>query len=287
MPATQTTTLGRKWLIKMTVFLIAALGLGAWGLYDATIAYPNRGAAGAERLEFLYLDAVTQSGKRVAVVALDPSPEAEFRRLRAARASLSAEDRLKHDWLEQLKIIGRLDSTHANVPDAVARWRALSARWLVSGKTPPAAPLSWYDITVQWAIAALGFGLFVWLLQHVWRVARRRYSWDPEEKRLHLPDGASLVPADVAEFDKRKWDKFLIYLKIKPHHERHGGKELLLDLYHHTPLEEWVLEMERIAFPDSAKPPSHGGTPAGESSGAPGTQAVEAGAPARGESAGA
>ncbi len=277
MPAKHTTTIGRKWLIKMTVFLVGALGLGAWGLYDAAVAYPRRGAQAAERLEFLYLDALTQRGTRTAIVSFEP--EAEFRRLRAAKASLSPEERARFDWLEQLKIIGRLNEQHTRIPDAVARHKQLAARWLVGGNTPTAPPLAWHDIKVQWAIAALGFGLALWLLVHVARVARRRYGWDPEEKRLYLPGGASLVPADVAEFDKRKWDKFLIYLKIKPHHERHGGRELTLDLYHHTPLEDWVLEMERIAFPENSRPPSHGGTPAEDAAGAPRAQPVVAGGP--------
>jgi hypothetical protein len=98
---------------------------------------------------------------------------------------------------------------------------------------------------------------------HIARVARRRYSWDDAEKRLFLPDGSSLVPADVAEFDKRKWDKFLIYLHVKPHHERHAGRELMLDLYQHAPLEDWVLEMERIASPETGEPPPDPGASGG------------------------
>lgn len=262
MPATQTTRIGRKWLLKMTFFLVLCLGTAIWFGKDAAIGYPKRGRRAAERLEFLYLDAVTQRGTHAAIVSFDPV--AEYRRLDAARraGTLSDEERTKYEWLSQLKIVGALQR-QPGIPDAVARYRELAPKWLAEGgKTPPAAPLNSYDILVQWAIAAAALVLAVWLIVHVARVALRRYSWDPQEKRLYLPDGSTLVPADVAEFDKRKWDKFLIYLKIQPSHERHGGKELLLDLYHHDPLEDWVLEMERIAFPDSTPPPSHGGTQA-------------------------
>ena len=37
------TNLARKWVIKMAVFLFVSIGFGFYGLYDATIAYPNRG----------------------------------------------------------------------------------------------------------------------------------------------------------------------------------------------------------------------------------------------------
>ena len=41
------TNLARKWVIKMAVFLFVSIGFGFYGLYDATIAYPNRGERSA------------------------------------------------------------------------------------------------------------------------------------------------------------------------------------------------------------------------------------------------
>ncbi len=269
MPATQTTRLGRKWLFKMLMFLVVALALAVWGYYDAAVSYPKRGARAAALAEFKFLDHVTQGGVRAAIVSFDPKQE--FGRLSSAGAGLSMEDRLKQDWLTQLKLIGQLDATHTNIPDAIARRKQLTASVLTSAGQPVAAPpLAWYDIPLQWLICATGAGLALWLAFHIARVARRRYSWDDGEKRLYLPDGSSLVPADIAEFDKRKWDKFLIYLHIKPHHDRHGGRELMLDLYQHAPLEDWVLEMERIASPETAEPPPGRSTPEEEPAAAQG-----------------
>lgn len=68
--------------------------------------------------------------------------------------------------------------------------------------------------------------------------------------RLGVPGGASVVPADVEVFDRRKWDKFLVFLKIKPEHPQLGGKEVKLDLYQYEPLEAWYLEMHRSARPE-------------------------------------
>ena len=39
-----------------------------------------------------------------------------------------------------------------------------------------------------------------------------------------------MVPADIAEFDKSKWDKFLIILKINAGPQPLGGSAIRLDL---------------------------------------------------------
>jgi hypothetical protein len=43
-----------------------------------------------------------------------------------------------------------------------------------------------------------------------------------------------------------------VHLTIKPEHATLGGKTLEFDLLRYVPLEEWILEMERIAFPDDS-----------------------------------
>ncbi|MFM9996116.1 MAG: hypothetical protein ACKVU4_09980 [Phycisphaerales bacterium] len=252
MPATQTTTLGRKWLFKMCIFIAAGVILAAWGALDAGVVYPARGARAAERLEFLYLDAVTERGTRPVMVSFEPVAERDRLAKEAGLGAISAQDKLKLDWLGQLALIGKLGTERITIPDAAARYTELSKTWLTAGGTSGnAVPLASYDIPVQWGICILGAALAGWLTVHVVRVAGRKFCWDPGEKRLTLPDGSSLVPGDIAEFDKRKWDKFLIFLKVKAGHDRLGGREMVLDLYHHAPLEDWVLEMERTAFPEN------------------------------------
>lgn len=254
MPPTQTTTLGRKWLLKMSIFIVVGLVVAVWGYIDAAVAYPRRGARAAERLEFLYLDAVTERATRPASVSFDPVAELERLRREADLGAIAAQDKLKLDWLAQLAIIGRLPE-RVSIPDAAARYTQLAGTWLTANGAPVnATPLSAFDIRVQWGICILGAALAAGLGLHVVRIRGRRFSWEPGEQRLTLPDGTPLVPADIAEFDKRKWDKFLIYLKIKPEHARLGGREIVLDLYQHAPLEDWVLEMERTAFPENSTP---------------------------------
>lgn len=261
MPSMQTTTLGRKWLVKMLVFLAAGLALAIWGLFDASVVYPARGARAAEYFRFLYVDALTQGGMTPASVDFDPVEE--FARLGRARGlgPLAPADQHKHAWLEQLRIIGRLGPGRVSIPDAVREFQTLASTWRqANGSTRVAVPLSAYDLWVQWGMCGLGVVIAAGLGVHVLRVSRRRYSWDPEAKQLTLPDGSSLTPADVAEFDKRKWDKFLVFLRVREGHARHGGREVKLDLYQHTPLEDWVLEMERIAFPENTPPAELAGT---------------------------
>ena len=105
---------------------------------------------------------------------------------------------------------------------------------------------------MQWLFVVVCLGVGLALTGLILKVKSRTYGWEPVEQRLFLPGGASLVPADIAEFDKRKWDKFLIFLKIKPGHQPLGGREIRLDLLRYNPLEEWILAMERTAYPGNA-----------------------------------
>ncbi|MGH7132453.1 MAG: hypothetical protein ACREJO_10960, partial [Phycisphaerales bacterium] len=82
-----------------------------------------------------------------------------------------------------------------------------------------------------------------------------------------FPDGKTIVPADIAEFDKRKWDKFYVTINLK------GGEARKLDLLRYVPLEEWVLAMERTAFPETA-PPEEPATPADGAAPTESTQAT-------------
>lgn len=127
----------------------------------------------------------------------------------------------------------------AATPDVLQK--DLNTRW--QGKTPPAA-LAAYDLPSQWIFVIVGYGAALYLIFLVLRVIPKRYSYEPEEKRLILPGGAAFIPADVKEFDKRKWHKFFVTINLR------DGRAFRLDLLRYVPLEDWVLEMERAAFPN-------------------------------------
>ena len=106
-----------------------------------------------------------------------------------------------------------------------------------------------YDIPVN-KISAFGcFAFSLYLISLFVRVATRTYTWEPGEQRLTLPSGESITPDDLADIDKRKWDKFIVFLVLKDSHESLGGAEIKVDTYRHGLVEDWILEMERTAFP--------------------------------------
>ncbi len=293
MAATETTSLNTQWVVKMLIPLVVLLVLGVWGLYDATIAYPNRGMEDASYQQKLYLDAALEAGKLSKADASIPDPQARLGVLAAKREALGkaseSATRLQADqsnidasalqlrklrpelmdfallrWLDSLNLVSRLDKQITDMADPAAEHKKLIERWKNADQPKP---LSTFDLPSQWLITFAGFGgagymIFLVLLP----AARTSYKWEPAEKRLHLPGGRTLTPADIAEFDKRKWDKFFITLNVK---ESAGGGAVKLDLLRHTKLEAWILEMEAIAFPESVKPPEgEAAAPAGES-GAP------------------
>jgi hypothetical protein len=45
----------------------------------------------------------------------------------------------------------------------------------------------------------------------------------------------------INEVDKRKWHKFFVFLKLAD-----NSPEIKLDLLRYSPLEDWVLEMEKL-----------------------------------------
>lgn len=262
---TQSTKLGKKWLRKFIIFLVVSIGFGFYGLYDATIAYPNRGERDASYrlLEYLraaddahglalplgipegqtpqqYLDALHEREQE-----LFEKAGGEGGAARDARADMA-----KMTWLDSLGKIYRLTPERVEADLAgnpSEKLAELTAEW--ETKDQP-KPLAWFDIPVQWLFTVVGFGLGLWLTIHMLRVARKTYTWDPAELRLGLPGGHSIVPSDVAEFDRRKWDKFLYFFKIKPDHAGLGGKEIKLDLYQYTPLEDWCVAMHKHAQPE-------------------------------------
>lgn len=119
----------------------------------------------------------------------------------------------------------------------------LDKKWAKSNQTQP---LAGYDLPVQWLFVVIGFGGGFYLLVLLARAASTKYRWDAAAHRLTLPGGRAIVPADLKDVDKRRWHKYYVTLLLN------DGSAQTLDLYRYEPLESWVLEMERVAFPDRA-----------------------------------
>ena len=258
----------RSWLIKQLIVALVMIGFGAWGLADALVVYPKRGFAAARFLEWQYLQAMQASG-RLSQAGVD-DPRATFADLRqrdGEKGSLSDWQRAQMAWLEALKYSGGLTPDRTRIPrdrpdETVGtpreRLEALEQEWTkadAGGKKQAPQPLAFYDIPTQWVFVSIGFPVGLYMLFLISKVIRQKYTWDPQAKVLTLPDGSSLGLSDIADFDKRKWQKFLIYLQIKPGHKPHGGTEICIDLLRHRLIEDWILEMERTIFPDRAEPP--------------------------------
>ena len=271
--------LNRPWVLKMLIFIVVVLAFGTWGLYDATVAYPARGEKYANWAKWQYLQAAAFADQEefgwflnnasvadpVAELEHLTSEEEQARNTEAAqnpdsrshRRAVAKVARLR--WLEGLKLIGRLSPEHTTIESPRARLEELGAEW--ASATQP-KPLHGLDIPMQWGIMAVCYAVGLYLIVLFLRVATKRYAWDPGEQRLTLPGGASLVPADLAEIDKRKWDKFIVFLKVREGHDTLGGQEVRVDTYRHAHVEGWILEMERTAFPseegEEASPESAG-----------------------------
>ena len=254
----------RPWVLKMGLFLTVLFAGGSWFLWDAMVAYPARGWKDVSYRLLTYLEAAEGArGLRISELAVD-DPRADYALLRdrAKDGTLSALEGARYEWFRALYSVGALtpemveaqliDDPGTEAVTTGPRERLAELRQAWGGPNPPnpPKPLASWDISVQWTIAVVCFALGLGLLIHVARILGVRYQWDAEEKRLHLPGGATLTPGDLEDVDKRLWHKFFVFLKVKDGHEKLGGKEIKLDLYPHANLEEWVLEMERTAFPD-------------------------------------
>ena len=245
--------LAPRWWIKTLAFAAFLIGFGAWGLYDALVAYPERGIADAEYKELEYLRAWSSAAVRAEATVADP--KAEFDRLeelaRRQAGSLPALEGQRLAWLSSLKRVARLSPEHTRIETPLQRLQELETSWVT--RTRP-KPLSAYDIPAQWLFVAVGFTIGPWLLFKFVTVLGKKYAWNPVGQRLTIPGGHELTPEDLADVDKRKWDKFIVFLKVKDAHPKLAGQEVKVDLYHYTqPVEDWVMAMEATAFPDRAR----------------------------------
>lgn len=270
---TQRTHLTKRFLRKSIAVIVVLLVFGGWGLLDAVHFYPARGANVAEYREFKYLEQYAAKRGFVDTGANIADPAAEFARLESqgqGRMLPDPVEETRRQWLESLDRIGQLKAAQTawprddfrgeRVAEGQSRFEALRDAWtkVPAGADPTQArkapkPLAAWDIPAQWGIMAICWAIAAIQILSFLKVSRKQYQWDAAAQRLTLHDGTSLTPTDIDEFDKRRWSKFYVYLKVAASHPQHGGKEIELDLYPYEPLEDWVLEMERTRFPDRAE----------------------------------
>lgn len=240
-----------KWLGKQVVFIMLVAGFALWALVDATIVYPKSGLQAADFLKLQYLKEALAPGVLEKVSVEDPQAELEELHGRAP-GSLSKLQKSRMDWLEALRNANRLEASRTRITDARADQKALEDRF---AKADQPKALSRLDIPVQWLIFGVCGVIAAIMVFVLFRTIATVFTFDPESKTLTLPGGSpSIAPGDIELFDKRKWDKYLIFLKIKPGSHSHAGKEIKLDLLRHVPLEDWVLLMEQTAFPPAESP---------------------------------
>jgi len=245
------TTLARRWVLRVLVILVIGWGLFVWGLYDAMVLYPNRGKDAASYLKYQYLREVEKA--KPSMVSVD-DPAAEFARLKTKKRdnTMSAVESARFNWLEALSRVSHMTPEHTKIADAKQELKDLDTRWGVANVKVP-QPLEGYDIPSQWAIAGVGLVIGMWRLITFLAVAKKKYLWNRETSTITLPGGATLTEADIVDYDKRKWDKFIITLELRDGHA--CGKEVTLDLYPYNELEPWVLELERRGTGKVSEPP--------------------------------
>lgn len=250
-----TTSLNRKWLVKMTIFLVALVVLGVWGTLDAVWIYPQRGRNHSEFALKDYLERLDQRGTLLSDASVE-DPATVLRDLQRAPQPPKSIEEARFVWLESLSRFHSMESltrknaqAKAQIPSATSDTETMFAsprtvldklKTDLAGRNQP-KPLSAFDIPLQYLFALLGFGGAAWMTVFLLRCKAKRFEFDPAENRLFLPDGKSFVPADITEVDKRDWHKFYLYMNI------HGFEgEQKFDLLRHAPLEEWLETMRKL-----------------------------------------
>ncbi len=262
--------LNPRWVLKLSVIALVVFAVGMWALWDATTVYPARGERYADWAQWQYLVQAKKADSEDFGVfmrqASVPNPAAELGALQERQAQNQADAAnpsspgtlrgsmkiARQNWLEALEVIGRLDSEHTTIASPQQRLDELNARWQTAKAIPK--PLHTLDLMVQWLIMGVCLLVTLIMIVHMLRVRGRRYAWDASTMTLTLPEGASITPDDLEEVDKRKWDKFIVFLRIRPGHPRLGGQEVKVDTYQHRRIEDWVLAMEERAFPPQESP---------------------------------
>jgi hypothetical protein len=249
---TETSSLNRSWLVRMVFIAIVFVAFGGWGAWDAFKAYPARGLKHAEFLEKEYLDAADKRG-RIMTTSVT-SPALVHAQIKGQGGATDEVEGAKYRWLNALRIVGKLDESHTTISDPPKRLEELRAKWTT---TASPKPLSELDIPTQYLIMVGCTIIGLLIVGIIVKASGTRYTLDPASSTLTLPGNHAVTPADLADVDKRKWHKYIVFLKLKPSHATLPDKEVRIDLLRHAKVEAWVLAMEAAAFPElAAKTPS-------------------------------
>ncbi|MGV6815268.1 MAG: hypothetical protein ACWA5W_09720 [Phycisphaerales bacterium] len=255
-----------RWMFKLLVIGIVVFAVGAWGFWDASSVYPSRGKRYASYAQYQYLEQAKRANDEDFGIFIRESsvtnpqeeydrlsePETKTRNLQDAANSSSNRNlrasmfNARLAWLEALKVVGQLDAEHTTFDSPQQQLETLKAKWQSAASIPN--PLHAFDLIVQWMIMALCWTIAMVMFVHIVRVRSKRYSWEAQSMTLTIPGGHAITPEDLEEVDKRKWDKFIVFLKIKDGHSTLGGKEISVDTYQRQFVEDWILAMEDKAF---------------------------------------
>lgn len=277
MAQTQHAKLSPRYWIKQAIIIVVVAALGVWGFYDGFILYPKQAVRFAQWVEWEYLDFLRNPpagavGANLGVASI-PDPQETFQRLGEPGYTRSPEDvdDYRGNWLDALAIVNRLEPQYTSYPrenpdegevgSAFDRYGELQQIWGEVDRASAPKRRSRFDIMAQYPIFLVGLGLALYFGYGLARAVATRYSWDPSTKRVTLPGGIEVRPEHVAEFDKSQWHKFYVLLHLTQDHPTHAGKTIKVDLYRHQPVEDWILEMERVRFPEQADATTAADTP--------------------------
>ena len=254
------THLKGSWVAKMAVFFVVLLGLAGWGYMDAAVVYPARGREVVEYTKMQYLNVA--QGNNILFRASVEDPATEHARLMAKEVdSLTQFELGRREWLTSISRIASLEKieleNRAEMQRRVAdpSSAAVGTETLfvspsqtladltaaLSNQSVP-KPLKAFDIPVQWMICIAGLAGAAWVGFLFLKAKSTSFSYKPETHELTLPGGRAFTPEMLEVVDKRKWDKFFVFLKVQG-----IGGEIKLDLLKFVPLEDWILEMEKLS----------------------------------------
>lgn len=255
------TRLNRPWLIRIIGLLIGTAALSTWFALDAWVIYPKRGEKAIAFAELAYLQEAQNANLTPAAVdVLEPDAElASLNQLsKTPGGSLKAVETQRQVWLTQLSRLHALSAIAERNAQARQAWDAGAAApagpltvfqdprtrlatlssELANASAPK--PLSSFDMPTQYIGLALSLGGFILLLIFFLRIRSQSYTYEPGTMTLTLPDGFSFTPSQIETVDKRKWDKFIVFLTLAGE-----SAERKIDLFRHAPLEDWILAMEK------------------------------------------
>ncbi len=265
----QTTRIRPMWLIKVVIGLLVCIGFAIWSAYDAFWLYPSKQRNYIEHTELLYLDLLQK--ERFALTpatASVPDPAQTKDQLLTLRDEGRATpvDVARLEWLNAISILYPLDeitrqNAEAAAPDSNAPDPKRTAtlyndpnkrlRDLVAARSGlgNATGLAAYDIPLQYLFLVASAALSIWLISLLLRVVLRRYRYEQDSLTLTTPEGHSFTPDRIVDVDRRKWDKFILFVRLDGEEQ-----ERRFDLYRYLPLEDWLLAMEK-ASPHVEAPP--------------------------------